>query len=384
MYSFCGENLSVKQALFKPISFSQYMRSIYFTPGPSALYFTVEQHLKNAIKENIPSISHRGKAYVKIHQETCEALRELLALPDNFSIGFTASATEVWDRMSENLIASRSLHLVNGSFSEKFYKAALAKDKQAQAVQVASGSHCDMSQLKIDDDVELLGLAQNETSTGAAMPIEDIEDWRKDYPDPLLAVDAVSSLPIPDFDFNYLDTLYFSVQKSFGLPAGLGVWIYNERCLVKAEKLQSDGLIQDSYNSLLKIDKMAKKHQTTCTPNVLNIYLLGKVAQDMLTKGIGQIRQEAKYKSALIYNLFETHPGLEPFVSEKKFRSQTVGVANVKGGSETLINQLAQKGLMIGNGYSEFKNKQIRIASFPTHSKEQIEMLVDEINQLEF
>lgn len=360
------------------------MRSIYFTPGPSALYFTVEQHLKNAIKHNIPSISHRGKEYVKIHQATCEALRELLDLPSNFSLGFTSSATEIWDRMSENLIEHKSLHLVNGSFSEKFYKAALSKGKNAQENRVAPGTHCEMSELKIPEDTELVGLAQNETSTGAAMPVADIEAWRKNNPEPLLAVDAVSSLPIPEFDFNFLDTLYFSVQKSFGLPAGLGVWIYNERCLEKAQKLQKDGKSLESYNSLLKIDKMAQKHQTTCTPNVLNIYLLGKVAQDMLNKGIDQIRREAKYKSALLYNLYESHPHLNCFVNEKKFRSQTVGVAEVDGGSEKLISMLGEKGLMIGNGYSEFKNKHIRIASFPTHSKEQIEMLVDEINQLEF
>lgn len=360
------------------------MKKIFFTPGPSALYYTVEQHLKNALKEDIASISHRGKAYVKIQEETTDALKALLDLPDNFTVGFTASATEVWDRMSENLVDRHSLHVVNGSFSEKFYKSALALGKAAQAEVVRPGSHVDVNSLQCHEKVELLSLAQNETSTGAALPIEDLATIRANYPTPLLAIDAVSSLPVPAFDFSQLDSLYFSVQKSFGLPAGLGVWTFNERCIEKAERLKTDGKYHDSYNSLLKIVKMSKKHQTTCTPNVLNIYLLGQVLKDMLNKGINQIRQESRYKSALLYQLFESHPKLNPFVSEKKFRSLTVGVAEVAGGSEQLIAKLAKKGLIIGNGYGEFKNKHIRIASFPTHSKEQMEMLVDEINQLDF
>lgn len=360
------------------------MKNIFFTPGPSALYFTVEQHIKDALKADIPSISHRSKSYVKMHEETVESLKELLQLPDDFTIGFTSSATEVWDRMSENLISERSVHFVNGDFSKKFHSAVASNGKNAEARVAEAGTNHNLSSVEIDPDVELIGLAQNETSTGAAMPVEDIQLLRSKYPNPLLVIDAVSSLPIPEFDFTQLDSLYFSVQKSFGLPAGLGVWTFNERCIQKAEALKAQGNYHESYNSILKIAKMAKKHQTTCTPNVLNIYLLGKVVQDMLTKGIGQIRQEAKYKSALLYNLFESHPKLESFVTEKKFRSQTVGVAHVDGGSENLIKELAKKGLNIGNGYGEFKNKQIRIASFPTHSKEQIEMLVDEINQLDF
>lgn len=360
------------------------MNEIFFTPGPSGLYFTVEQHLKEALKTNVPSISHRSKRYVKIQEETTASLKELLQIPDDFTIGYTSSATEIWDRISENLIAKQSLHLINGAFSEKFHTAATAKGKNAHAITVDAGTHHDVHTLKVDKEVELIGLAQNETSTGAAMPEQDIVHLRKQYPDPLLVVDAVSSLPIPAFDFDQLDSLYFSVQKSFGLPAGLGVWSFNERCLEKAETMKTQGKYQESYNSILKIAKMAKKHQTTCTPNVLNIYLLGKVVQDMLYRGIEKIRQEAQYKSSLLYHLFESHPRLAPFVQEKKYRSVTVGVAQVDGGSTRLIDALSKKGWHIGNGYGTFKNQHIRIANFPTHSKEQMEMLVDEIRQLDF
>ena len=189
------------------------MKNLYFTPGPSALYFTVEQHMKNALKMDIPSISHRGKEYIKIHKETTDALRELLQLPSNFTIGFTSSATEVWDRISENLVDNESYHFVNGSFSNKFYSAASAKGLKAHLHPSEAGQAFDFSKVVVPKSTELISVTQNETSTGVAIPIEDIGQLRENNPNPLLAIDAVSSLPIPIFDFNQIDSLYFSVQK---------------------------------------------------------------------------------------------------------------------------------------------------------------------------
>ena len=45
------------------------------------------------------------------------------------------------------------------------------------------------------------------------------------------------------------------------------------------------------------------------------------------------------------------------------------------------INGLRKKGKIIGKGYGSLTN-QIRIANFPTHSKEVFESLCDELNQL--
>jgi len=43
---------------------------------------------------------------------------------------------------------------------------------------------------------------------------------------------------------------------------------------------------------------------------------------------------------------------------------------------------LAQKGLIVGNGYKEFKNKHVRIANFPSHSLEQCNKLIKEIENI--
>src|SRR5690606_35114990 len=158
----------------------------YLTPGPSALYFTIEDHIKTALKEQIPSISHRSKKFKSIYQHTAEQLRLLMNIPEDYHILFTGSATEIWERLIQNCIQDHSYHLVNGAFSDKFYSMALAWKKNAVALNSDPGSCPSLSEVAIPEDCELIGITQNETSTGAAQPLEDIYRIRENSQSPLL------------------------------------------------------------------------------------------------------------------------------------------------------------------------------------------------------
>ena len=209
---------------------------VNFTPGPSQLYFTVADHAREAFREGIPSLSHRSKKFEAISRQATDGLRELLKVPAGHFIFFTSSATEIWERILQNLVEETSFHLVNGSFSKRFHEIGLQLGKNAQKVEVPSGQGF-QGDIGIPDNTELLAVTHNETSTGVSLPVPWIHGLKEKQPQVLLAVDAVSSLPYPDFDLRVVDSLFFSVQKGFGLPAGLGVWIVNERCIAKAEAL---------------------------------------------------------------------------------------------------------------------------------------------------
>ncbi len=88
----------------------------------------------------------------------------------------------------------------------------------------------------------------------------------------------------------------------------------------------------------------------------------------MRKKGIEKIRKQTERKAKLIYDFFDNHPTMHPHVKDKHLRSQTVIVIDTPQGSASLIATLKEQGLIVGSGYGELKDKQIRIANFPAHS----------------
>ncbi len=356
------------------------MRSpkIYFTAGPSALYFTVEEHLRTAIKLQIPSISHRSKQFSQLYEETEELLRTLVGLPRDYHLFFTASATEVWERILQSCVQDYSLHLVNGAFSKRFYEIAQQLDLNPISISAEPGSVVTPDHLEQSAEPELLAVTHNETSTGTHQPLEHLKELRVRFPDTLIAVDVVSSFPQVELPFETIDSAYFSVQKCLGLPAGLGVWLLNKSCIDKALSVRST--THTAYHGIASLWEKYQKYQTPATPNVLSIYLLNRVLHDMLLKGIDRIRMEGRYKAAVLYQMLENHQVIQPFVEVPEWRSQTVVVG--QGGSYVrgLLEYLEYHGLILSKGYGDFKAQQLRIANFPTHSKEQVELLVDKIN----
>lgn len=355
---------------------------INFTPGPSQLYFTVADHARQAFKEGIPSLSHRSKRFEQISKETTDGLRQLFNIPADYHIFFTASATEIWERIFQNLVEETSFHLVNGSFSKRFHEIGVLLNKNSKKIDAPDGQGFE-NDLSVPEETELVAVTHNETSTGVSIPVEWIHQLKEKNPRVLIAVDAVSSLPYPAFDFNKMDSVFFSVQKGFGLPAGLGIWMVNEKCISKAEALLAKKISIGSYHNIPTLLTHAKKNQTPETPNVLGIYLLNKIVADFLRRGMDTLRKETEYKSTILYQALDRHPLLSSFVKEKKFQSKTVIVADCQAYTEKLSAFLSAKGLHPGDGYGSSKKTQLRFANFPAHSKEQYEFLVDSLGEFE-
>ncbi len=353
----------------------------HFAPGPSQLYFTVEDHMRTAFREGIPSLGHRSKEFEAIFKNATDGLKELLSIPAGFHLFFAASATEIWERSIQNLVQEKSFHLTNGAFSRRFYEISKQLGKSAEKIEAPMGQSFN-AKIEIPADTEMIGLTHNETSTGVSLTMDFINQFRTTHPNALIVVDAVSSLPFPQFDYSKVDSVFFSVQKGFGLPAGLGVWMVNDRCIAKAEKLLSGGHGVGTYHSLPFYLQNARKNQTPETPNVLGIYLLAKVVEDFLRKGVNALRKETEYKAAILYQALEAHPLLSAFVKDKKDQSKTVIVAHGGEHTEHVANALIQLGISPGDGYGELKKSQLRFANFPAHSKEQYELLVDSLAKM--
>lgn len=352
------------------------MRLKYFTPGPSELYPGLDKHIAEAVEKQVGSVSHRSPTFESWYKLADEGLRALLNIPPGFSIFFFSSATEIWERLAQNCVHTKSVHLVNGSFSERFWKIAGQMGKDAQKLEAPFGTGFGINDLEFPADTELLSITANETSSGVQFPMEWLDQVKQRSHDALITVDGVSSIPYIRIDFSQVDCVYFSVQKAFGLPAGLGVAILNDACIQKAETLAKEGNVIGSYHSFPSLQKKYASFQTPETPNATNIFLLGKVVQDMLHKGIDKIRDETDQKAEMIYSFFERQQNMQPLVQEVEHRSRTVAVIETPEGNKDLLDRCLKNGFVVGTGYGKYKSSQIRIANFPAHAPEDLEKLL--------
>lgn len=352
-------------------------RKIFFTVGPTQLYPTVPSHIRTALRESILSISHRGKQFLDIYKNTTDNLRAVLGIPPDYFIFFLASATEAMERVIQNTVQHHSFHFINGAFSKRFYTTAVQLGKNANKTEIPHGSSFDVKSLVIPQETECICVTQNETATGVTFPIEDICYLKQKHKDKLVALDIVSSAPFTKIDFPTADLTFFSVQKGFGLPAGLGVLIVGPKAFAKSKNLHKKGIITGSYHNFLSLEEYARKDQLPETPNVLDIYLLGKVCGDFLDKGMDIIRRETEDKAAAFYDYFDSHPKYKPAVREERFRSKTTIVIDTPGETAKIITYLAKNGFIISSGYGLFKENQIRLANFPSHSIEDAKRLIN-------
>ncbi len=343
------------------------MKKVYFTVGPSQVYPSVYKHLSKAIQENILSLNHRGDRFKTLFKESRENLKKLLGIPSGYSIFFVSSGLESMERITEGCVRICSFHVITGSFGRSWVKYATLLGKRVLKLETTPGDGVDLTSLKIPSEAELICLTQNDTSTGIWLPPVEIKKLKAKYPKKLIAVDLVSSAPYVDLDFKCIDAAFFSVQKGFGLPPGLGVLIVSPTALGKTKLLIKNGVSVGSYHNLAALEQFSQRLETPETPNTLNIYLLNEVTKDMLKKGIGKIRKETDEKTKLIYEFFTKHAKFEPFVKKIKFRSPTTLVMDVKGESQELRKRLAAKGFIVGAGYGDYKDQHIRIANFPSH-----------------
>ena len=356
------------------------MKNVYFTAGPAEMYPTFEKHLQTALDQQLGSISHRSQQFRDIYKFTVEQLRQLLNIPESQGIFFTGSASEVWERILLNCVEHESFHLVNGSFSKKFYEYAVSLHKYAHLAEKPFGEGFDYAEIEVPEYAEVICVTQNETSSGVQTREADIHKLKRGHSKKIVVVDMVSSAPHPALDFNAVDSAFFSVQKAFGLPAGLGVWIANERCLAKAERLQKyDDFTIGAHHSLPVLWQNFQKYETPATPNVLLIYLLGKIAEDFNRIGIETVRKETEEKAKVIYKFLENSEFFSPFVEQERHRSRTVIVANSQKPAAEVIARVKKAGMVLGLGYGSFKDSQIRIANFPATSWAQVEALLKEL-----
>lgn len=342
---------------------------ISFYPGPSRTHDEIPRYVKDAHAAGLMSINHRSDEFMSICKKTVKLLKQKLRIPKNYTVLFTSSATECWEIIAQS-IGHKTFHLYNGAFGQKWFEYTKKLKPEAASFPFDLNEPLNPKKLILSETEGLFCITQNETSNGTQVHPSILKELKKNNPGYLIAVDATSSMAGIKLDFELADIWFASVQKCFGLPAGLGILICSPHAVDKA-RLTAD---KNHYNSLPFMLDMMEKWQTSCTPNVLGIYLLMRVLEDSAPIGETHALLEKRYQQWVTF--LQARKSISHLVTNPAVHSHTV--LPVFGETETVtrIKKLAKKnGLLLGEGYGDFKPQTFRIANFPAIKEKEIKLL---------
>lgn len=345
---------------------------ITFAPGPSKVYDALPKYLQDAYAQGILSANHRSAVFMDLYRETEQLFRDKLQVPADFTLLFTSSATESWEIISQSLVEHSSYHLYSGSFGKKWLEYAQYILPTTQGHKLGANESIPVDHLQLGPEVDLIAVTQNETANASQVPMSVLKALGARYPEKMIAVDTTSSMGGIALDFSLADVWYASVQKCFGLPAGLGILLLSGKAKEKVARKGEKG----RYNSLSFMLENAASYQTHYTPNVLGIYLLFRVLQDI--DPIAKVDVRLRQRMETLEQTISQSAAFQLFVDNPATRSTTVAAISGEEQAIVAIKKAAEKeGMQLGGGYGPLKASSFRVANFPAITDAEFGRLVD-------
>ncbi|GAB17722.1 phosphoserine aminotransferase [Gordonia effusa NBRC 100432] len=327
--------------------------------------------------------SHRQAPVKNVVGDIRSGLADLFSLPDGYEVVLSnGGTTAFWDAAAFGLIKERSLHLTYGEFSSKFASVAKKAPFLADPTVISTdpGTAPDPAAITAEQaaDVDLIGWAHNETSTGAAVPVLRPAAAG----DALVAIDATSGaggLPVNVTD---ADVYYFAPQKCFASDGGIWVALMSPKALARVEEVAASGRWCPEFLSLPTAVDNSSKNQTYNTPAVASLLLFANQIEWMNSNGgLDWCTARTAESSSRLYNWALASDFATPFVDEPH-RSQVVGtidfVEDVDAAAVAKV--LRANGVVDTEPYRKLGRNQLRIGMFPAIEPDDISALTASID----
>ncbi len=293
-------------------------RPVNFSAGPSMIPTEVLESLAADMVDyrgtglSLVEVSHRGAVYDGVHQEAISLLKELMNIPDGYSILLLGGgATLQFSMLPMNLmLPGKSADYVNsGSWAKK----AITEAKKVGDVNVvwdgAGSSYMslpDPASVKPSSASSYLHITSNETIGGV--------QW-KTFPDtgdvPLVA-DMSSDILSRPIDVSRFGVIYAGAQKNLA-PSGLTVVIIRDDLLTRSS---------DSLGSYLNYAVHAEANSLYNTPPVFPIWAMKLVLEGVKKRGgAAAVAKDNADQAAALYDAIDSSGGFYRCPVEKAVRS---------------------------------------------------------------
>ncbi|MGQ0816311.1 MAG: pyridoxal-phosphate-dependent aminotransferase family protein [Gemmatimonadota bacterium] len=353
----------------------------FFLPGPTE----VRPEILEAMLK--PMIGHRVREMEDLMARIQPGLK-YICRTDRPVYVCASSATGLMEGAVRNGVRRRVLCLVNGAFSERFYKIAAATGIAADALEVEWGdvntAHALHKALRrgIYDAVTVV---HSETSTGVLNPIRELAEVTRAAGDVVLLVDAVSSLAGARIDTDAwgLDFVLAGSQKCFALPPGLAFGIAQPNIVERAKTKPDRGI----YFDFVEFEKNIVKNQTPNTPAVSLMYALDAQLEAMREETIeGRWQRHTEMANRTYEWVDEMRARGIPLsvLAPRGQRSPTVTciTTSPEWPGSRVAAEMKARGYVIATGYGKLKDSTFRIGHMGDHTMEDLEELLGVLEEV--
>ncbi len=285
------------------------MKKHNFSAGPCIL---PEQVIKKASESilnfnnddlSLIEISHRSKPFVNVMQNARNLVRELLNVPNNYSILFLQGGASLEFLMAPyNLLSQEGecAYINTGAWSVKAIKEA---KKLGNTLVIGDSSDQNFNyipkNLTFPKKLDYLHYTSNNTIYGTQF---------KSYPetDNILVCDMSSDIFSKKIDINKFGLIYAGAQKNMG-PAGTTLII------VKNDILGKNGR---DIPTMLDYQKHIEKESMFNTPPVFSVYVSMLTLEWLKQQGgVSEIEKINNEKALMLYNEIDRNPLFEGFAN---------------------------------------------------------------------
>jgi aspartate aminotransferase-like enzyme len=331
------------------------MHKRLFIPGPTEVAEAVRQEMSR------PPVGHRSEEATVLGDRIIRKFQRLLGTGGPIFLS-TSSGSGLMEGVIRNGSERRFLCLPSGAFGERWVTIARENGKDHDVIPTEWGRGVRPEPVREalkTGKYDTVLFTHNETSTGVMNHLEEIAEVLREFPDVFLFVDAVSSLGAFEMDFEALglDGILAGVQKALAVPPGFAVMAVSDRVVERARRIKNRGF----YFDFVRHYAAYEKKQGITTPSTSHLYALDLQLERMLEETM-PVREDRHRKMADRTRAWAR----EKFAlfAEEGYESITLTtVKNTRGMDIPALNrELAERGVVIGNGYGKLKNETFRIA----------------------
>lgn len=352
------------------------MKKHNFSAGPSILAAEVIENTAKAVQDlngiglSVMEISHRGKDFQAVMDETVALFKELLNIPEGYQVLFLGGGASMqFCMIPYNLLNKKAAYLETGVWAKKAAKEARFF---GEVDVVATSADKNFSYIPkgftIPEDADYFHITTNNTIYGTEIK----EDY--DSPVPLIA-DMSSDIFSRPVDVSKYAMIYGGAQKNLG-PAGVTFVIIREDILGKVERG-----IPTMLNYQTHIDNGSMFNTPPCLPIYTCMETLRWIKK---LGGVKKMQEINEAKAKVLYDEIERN---ELFVGTAEIDSRSlmnicfVMKDDYKDLEQEFLSFATSKGLVGLKGHRSVGG--FRASTYNALPVESVKALVDAMQEFE-